>query len=91
MNAIYLKELEINHLYVEIKEKVMKRDNLQLLLLLIARGICTSITKDTEMGGNALADLLPSNAYPFILRFKQILWCYIGSLLSLSLTVNFCF
>lgn len=91
MNAIYLKELEINHLYVEIKEKVMKRDNLQLLLLLIVRGICTSITKDTEMGGKALAGLLPSNAYPFILHFKQKLWCYIGSLLSLSLTVNFCF
>jgi len=52
VNAVHLKELEIKHLYMEIKEKVMKRDNLQLLLLLLTvRGICTSATKDAEMGG----------------------------------------
>lgn len=52
VNAIYLKELEVNHLYMEIKEKVMKHDNLQLLLLLlIVMGMSTSTTKDAEMGG----------------------------------------
>lgn len=53
VNAIYLKELEVNHLYMEIKEKAMKHDNLQLLLLLllIVMGMSTSTTKDAEMGG----------------------------------------
>lgn len=44
-----MKEFGINHLYKEIKEEVMRRDNLQLLLLLfIVGGTCA--TKAAEKG-----------------------------------------
>lgn len=49
VNALYLKEFEINHLYMEIKEEVMKHDNLQLLLLLFIVGEI-SATKSAEVG-----------------------------------------
>lgn len=49
VNASYLKDLEINHLFMEIKEKVIKHDNLQLLLLLILRRNCISAEMEAKL------------------------------------------